>query len=352
MNLYAVAGLAVFLLGLVFALVFHRNKTSLWGGFLLWCFVAGLGFLLTLLAVRTGFMPLLWLVALLALFISFTLLFGVFGLIVFLLFNARLVWRREGHSVANALTLLLALGLIALLVLDFVVISFALPVWVYWVQWGLHVLLVCYFVHIAVFFTSVMLCNCARPAKKQNYIVVLGSGLVNGKVPPLLAGRINRAIAFYNAQKKLRTPPKLVMSGGQGEDEPVAEAVAMQRYALAKGVPPGDILTETQSKNTEENLRFSKIIMDADAQNSPYNCIYATSNYHLLRGGLYARRAGLAINGIGAKTALYYLPNALLREYMGYLAMHAKRHIIMAASLFLCSVLVAALLYSLEKFVG
>lgn len=60
----------------------------------------------------------------------------------------------------------------------------------------------------------------------------------------------------------------------------------------------------------------------------PYKVIFTSNNYHIFRAGIYAHQAGLKADGIGAKTALYYLPNAFLREYIAIVALHKKRHFI------------------------
>lgn len=52
----------------------------------------------------------------------------------------------------------------------------------------------------------------------QDYLIVLGTGLMNGeRVTPLLAQRINRAIEFFHLQKsKTNHQVKFILSGGQG----------------------------------------------------------------------------------------------------------------------------------------
>lgn len=71
------------------------------------------------------------------------------------------------------------------------------------------------------FLTVSFLYQFNRPRYNQDFIVVLGAGLINGEtVSPLLAKRINKAIAFYRAQSRATlNPPILLMSGGQGADE-------------------------------------------------------------------------------------------------------------------------------------
>jgi uncharacterized SAM-binding protein YcdF (DUF218 family) len=64
--------------------------------------------------------------------------------------------------------------------------------------------------------------------------------------------------------------------------------------------------------------RFSKEIMEREKP-SGYHAIFTSNNYHIFRAGMYAEDVGLKIDGIGSKTARYYLPNAFLREFIARL---------------------------------
>lgn len=55
----------------------------------------------------------------------------------------------------------------------------------------------------------------------------------------------------------------------------------------------------------------------------PLQSFFSTNNYHVLRGSLYAQRVKLKAQGVGAPTALYFLPTALIREYIALL-LHRK----------------------------
>ena len=127
------------------------------------------------------------------------------------------------------------------------------------------------------------------------------------------------------------------MSGGQGPDEKIPEAVAMKNYALDQGIPDEEILIETHSTTTLENMRFSKDIMEREKPQG-YRAIFASNNYHIFRAGMYAKQVGLKADGIGAKTANYYLPNAFLREFAALLVMNKRIHIIMSILITLASV--------------
>lgn len=153
--------------------------------------------------------------------------------------------------------------------------------------------------------------------KNINYIIVLGSGLIGDKVTPLLASRINKGIAVYN-----RNPnSKIIMSGGKGSDEIIAESEAMKHYAIKQGINSEDIIIENQSKSTEENLIFSnKLILDHS------KIAIITNYYHLFRALIIAKQENIKCIGYGAKTKLYFSLNAFIREFIGYLYLKRRFH--------------------------
>lgn len=67
----------------------------------------------------------------------------------------------------------------------------------------------------------------------------------------MLAARLDRALDIYQQQA---SATKIIVSGGQGPDEPIPEALAMQRYLIAHGVDKTDILMESHSINTYTNF--------------------------------------------------------------------------------------------------
>jgi uncharacterized SAM-binding protein YcdF (DUF218 family) len=111
----------------------------------------------------------------------------------------------------------------------------------------------------------------------------------------------------------------LIVSGGQGGDERMPEAEAMAAYLAGRGFPAGSLAREDRSRTTEENLAFSKVIMDAARPAGPAGrgprCVIVTSSYHVFRTAIIARKAGIRGQVTGARTAGYYWPSAMLREF-------------------------------------
>ena len=161
-----------------------------------------------------------------------------------------------------------------------------------------------------------------KPEKDQDYIILLGCGLrKDGSPTPLLAGRINRAMEFYRAQiEETGKPLVFVTSGGQGPNEIISESASMKAYLIENGIPEEHIRQEDQSSSTYENILFSKRIIEN--LNPEARVLYSTSNYHVFRSGLMARRVKLPAEGIGAKTKWYFWPNAAVREFVGLLSKH------------------------------
>ncbi len=161
-----------------------------------------------------------------------------------------------------------------------------------------------------------------EPAKDQDYLIVLGCGLrPDGTPTPLLAGRINRALAFYRAQiEETGRVPTIITSGGQGLNEIISESASMKAYLMERGVPEEHILEEDRSASTYENMQFSGEIIRR--QNPNARVVFSTTNYHVFRSGLMARRVKLQAEGIGAKTRWYFGPNAAVREFVALLTEH------------------------------
>lgn len=158
-----------------------------------------------------------------------------------------------------------------------------------------------------------------EPPLNRDFLIINGCRVgPDGRPLPLLRGRIDRALVFRDKQlQRTGRGPVFVPSGGQGPDEPVSEARCMADYLLERGVPDSEILLEDRSASTEENMRFSKALIEARQPGARVG--FSTSSYHVFRTGLLSREAGLKAEGMGSRTRWYYLPNAFVREFLGLL---------------------------------
>jgi len=333
---------ALFLI--IFGISYSFNRTWLRNGIWFNLFFYSFWLTLAITILNTDNNAIIYPVGLLFLFVLFCIGL-VFALqAILLLWNAAIVRRRESHSLANSLTLYLGIGII---LLPFIISLIKTHLPVFWADLLITFPVLCILYMVFWFYnylTVLALYQAYWPRHNKNFIIVLGAGLMNGdQVTPLLGQRIDKGIQFYQRQlQKTGHAPKMIFSGGQGGDETVPEGEAMRQYAIAHGVAVNDALAETQSKTTYENMLFSKKIIDASRITKP-KTLFVTNNYHTFRAAVVARSAGLKAAGIGSKTAGFFLPNAVMREYIALVMRQRKLHLIMVGLMFLFSLFLVIL---------
>lgn len=148
---------------------------------------------------------------------------------------------------------------------------------------------------------------------EADYIIVLGAG-VNGTVPSLsLSNRLYAALDY------LETHPHTVavVSGGQGPGEDITEAQCMYDWLVDRGIDADRVIMEPQATSTEENLKFSKEIID-ERTGSEVTIGIVSSEYHLYRAKLMAEKIGIDAIGIAGRTSYPSLAiNYFIREAFG-----------------------------------
>lgn len=140
-------------------------------------------------------------------------------------------------------------------------------------------------------------------------IIVLGAQVTVNGLSRTLRRRLDCTLRAYH---QLDHKPLIVVSGGQGADEPQTEAQAMAAYLIQNGVPAKKIELETQATSTQENFRFSRLILNPQL---PADTAFATSDYHVTRSRLLAANAGFSTIGVlAAPTSPESLFSATMRE--------------------------------------
>jgi len=261
----------------------------------------------------------------------FPIIMGIVTPIAILILTIRM-WRRESKSLANFILPILTLLFVVVdwlyLMTDTLsdswtwlkILAFAYPILSVYLSW-----------QFLVFFNSSWLYGWRMRKISGSHHVVLGAGLINGeKVGRLLGNRIKAATTVANDKTIL------VLSGGQGTDEKISEAEAMQKYAIEElDFPAERTIQENKSRTTYENLKYSaELIGD--------KFLFFTSDYHVFRAALFAKEQGLDVQGgRGGKTAIYYRVPAFIREFIAVMNSQRKKQIIQM-SLLLGPIIIAS----------
>lgn len=135
-----------------------------------------------------------------------------------------------------------------------------------------------------------------QPTATPDTMLILGAQ-VNGESKEnaypstVLKERLDAAIPY------LKQHPKVIaiVCGGQGSDEPDSEANVMAEYLRVNGISQKQILTEDKSTRTKENIQ------NAQKKQELGNTVIVTSDFHMYRSKLLAKRLGISeISGLPA----------------------------------------------------
>ena len=155
--------------------------------------------------------------------------------------------------------------------------------------------------------------------------IVLGAAISDGEVSPVYRERINHAITLYEEG----TVDFIILTGGFGEGSYKSDSQVAKEYALSQDVPEERILIEEKSTITEENLEFSKEIME---ENDLETAIIVSDPLHMKRAMLMAKDYNINALSSPTTTSMYKSLKTkipfLLREeffYVGYCVVRVFR---------------------------
>lgn len=149
-----------------------------------------------------------------------------------------------------------------------------------------------------------------KQSPKLDYVLILGARVTTYGPMATLQFRLDTALAYVQ-EHDLKIP--IIVSGGQGDDEPMSEAQSMHDYLVARGIPSAQIIQENQSTNTKENILFSKRKMDQGT-----HILLVTNDFHMGRSTYLAQRAGLIVSRYPApNTSQKWLAN-VMREPLAF----------------------------------
>lgn len=136
--------------------------------------------------------------------------------------------------------------------------------------------------------------------KTYDAILLLGLALTQDSQPkPELIARIDEAAKAYH-EGLLGEAGVMIPCGGVLPGRTRSEAEVMAAELEKRGVPRERMRLEDKSQVTMENMRFAAALLD-DPQKA--RVLVITSDYHLFRSVLTARRAGLRATGRAAVLA-------------------------------------------------
>jgi uncharacterized SAM-binding protein YcdF (DUF218 family) len=125
--------------------------------------------------------------------------------------------------------------------------------------------------------------------------VVLGGGAY-GKIPDiggsgiLVDDSLERVVAVVRLYRQKQLP--VILSGGSVYHDASSEAEVMKRYLTELGIPENDIISESQSRDTNENAKYTNVIC---REKQFEKIILITSAYHMKRSMMLFQNTRLTV---------------------------------------------------------
>lgn len=150
--------------------------------------------------------------------------------------------------------------------------------------WRLLALVAVWLLGVAVWIIWVGERDQAAPA---DVVIVLGAAAYDARPSPVFEERIRHGLDLYRAG----LAPKLIFTGGfGGATARFSESQVARRYALRHDVPAGDILIETVSRTTLQNLQQAQALMRAQGM---HRAIIVSDPLHMARALRLCRELGI-----------------------------------------------------------
>ncbi len=162
----------------------------------------------------------------------------------------------------------------------------------------------------AVVTCAMVYCAAQAPAESST-AVVLGAKVKSSGPSVMLQGRINAADEYLEENPEAYA----VLTGGQGDDEPMSEAQSMYDALCGEGIDAERLYKEESSVNTTENLEYSMQIIEENNLNGDIAVV--TDGFHQLRVRIIAKQLGIKgnVGAVNSDTSLKYLPTFAVREW-------------------------------------
>lgn len=148
-----------------------------------------------------------------------------------------------------------------------------------------------------------------KPPKDVPYMIVLGAKVNGDKMSKALFERAKVGLDYLKQNKQT----KVIVTGGQGQDEDISEAEALRRYYTENGISADRILMEDQSVNTYENIKFAKKLYSFN------EAVIVSNDFHLYRSIHLAKAQGVKAYPLAGETPKIVKGKLYVREVLAIL---------------------------------
>jgi len=143
--------------------------------------------------------------------------------------------------------------------------------------------------------------------------IVLGAAVDDGVPSPVFSERLRHAAGLFESGRL----KWIVVTGGVGEGDSLAEAEAGRDWLIDAGIPADRLLIETKSRTTKQNLVFAQPLL---AEHDIHRVVIVSDPLHMRRAMRMASDLGLDAHPSPTRTSRFQslgtqIPMALREVY-------------------------------------
>ena len=234
--------------------------------------------------------------------------------------------------------------------------------------------IVVYFIMLKSMYTATSIINLMhrKGGKDLDYLILMGAGMKGDRAEGLMEKRVEKVYELY----LLNPGAKVVVTGGWKDDPDIPKTEQVVEMLKEKGIPEDRLLVDEASVNTRDDIVASRRLIEEDldkisvkeenyeglskrgqkrrekkdkkssilnSKEGPKIAV-VSSNYHVLRSLIIARKEKIKCIGYGAPVRIDYRMNAFVNEYYNYVKVSKKTHIVLMSILFCFYLMIVILL--------
>ncbi len=151
---------------------------------------------------------------------------------------------------------------------------------------------------------------------EKDYLLVLGCRVRGNEAEETLRMRCERAADYL---KEHPDTVAIVCGGIVHKDQYISEAQAMEEILFSKGIEKERIIKEDKSTTTVENLKNAKKIIGSGTDKKENRIALLSSDFHLLRAKLIAKKAGIDCQTVAAPSPGKEKVKNYIREFFAFI---------------------------------
>ena len=163
---------------------------------------------------------------------------------------------------------------------------------------GIAIFLLAVLVGIGWVASDILIAAGTSDPDRADAAIVLGAAVAGSEPTPVFEERLRHAVDLYRTEQV----QVLIMTGGTGPGDALSESEAARRWAIANGVPAGDIVIETLSHTTKQNFVNSLPLI---AEHNINRVLVVSDPLHMRRALRMAADLGLDAHPSPTPTSRY-----------------------------------------------